>query len=82
MLMLVWQLETFKRTLMQSLQEDDENPMVNYSSFCVFILETKYHTCGFQGEGADKRGASNSNSAIRRASRKLLLHRSKFRSRV
>jgi hypothetical protein len=35
MLMLVWQLETFKRTLMQSLQEDDENPMVNYSSFSV-----------------------------------------------
>ncbi|CAM6013785.1 unnamed protein product [Sphagnum balticum] len=44
----VAKLETFKRTLMQSLQEDDENPM---------------------GEGADKRGASNSNSAIRRASR-------------
>jgi hypothetical protein len=43
----VAKLETFKRTLMQSLQEDDENPM---------------------GEGADKRGASNSNSAIRRAS--------------
>ncbi|CAM6035922.1 unnamed protein product [Sphagnum compactum] len=44
----VAKLETFKRTLMQSLQEDDENPM---------------------GEGADKRGASNSNLAIRRASR-------------
>ncbi len=54
-LMLLWQLETFKRTLMQSLQEDDENPTVSYPSFsapehtvliCVLILEVKYYICG------------------------------------
>ncbi len=90
-LMLLWQLETFKRTLMQSLQEDDENPTVSYPSFsapehtvliCVLILEAKYHICGFQGEGGDKRGVANSNLAIRRASRKLLLHQSKFRKEL
>jgi len=43
----VAKLETFKQTLMQSLQEDDENPA---------------------GEGGEKRGAANSNLAIRRAS--------------
>jgi hypothetical protein len=89
--MLLWQLETFKRTLMQSLQEDDENPTVSYPSFsapehtvliCVLILEAKYHICGFQGEGGDKRGVANSNLAIRRASRKLLLHQSKFRKEL
>jgi hypothetical protein len=57
----VAKLETFKRTLMQSLQEDDENPT---------------------GEGGDKRGVANSNLAIRRASRKLLLHQSKFRKEL
>ncbi|CAM6015472.1 unnamed protein product [Sphagnum balticum] len=31
----VAKLETFKRTLMQSLQEDDENPTVSYPSFSV-----------------------------------------------
>jgi hypothetical protein len=76
---------------MQSLQEDDENPTVSYPSFsapehtvliCVLILEAKYHICGFQGEGGDKRGVANSNLAIRRASRKLLLHQSKFRKEL
>jgi hypothetical protein len=43
----VAKLETFKRTLMQSLQEDDENP---------------------SGESGEKRGAANSNLAIRKAS--------------
>jgi uncharacterized membrane protein YccC len=57
----VAKLETFKRTLMQSLQEDDENPA---------------------GAGGEKRGAANSNLAIRRASRKLLHHQSRFSNRV
>ena len=38
----IMQLETFKRTLMQSLQEDDENPNVSFQltfcPACIFSL--------------------------------------------
>lgn len=44
-LILLWQLETFKRTLMQSLQEDDENPSVSRSSFAAQSLQSLFASC-------------------------------------
>jgi len=43
--MLLWQLETFKRTLMQSLQEDDENPSVSRSSSAAQSLQSLFASC-------------------------------------
>ncbi len=59
LLLSLWQLETFKRTLMQSLQEDDENPAVSHlccsfdppstpSLFVSYFLEANHHFCGFR----------------------------------